>query len=395
MTDFLLPARSGHAWLCLALAFLVTIGATSWAVADGLQFRGSTLTGRVDNPTNDSQWRIGDANGNGVIDDGETLGPAVVFGEDYSETKPRTSGFGSIHVNFELANPRLLEGFRDYNGQVIQGIEVPTPTIGGPGVGGNGATDDLNGDLATMGFTFVDANGNGVFDGDEAITGIFIDYPDLYTYDLGFYVSNSKTLQRWRGARISQTFEFATDPTPSEELSFKVSVGARFFGCTSTEQAVIKGAINYQARGAGSTDTQAVGPEVGIRLTQRVRRWVLDADAYVAASYGEGSSDVALTASGSSFIPGALNQPAILSPNSIPDFRRHTGWQEVRPLAEASARLSYRLTPTVSPFLSVNAGSLSGQSPAFDSARWDSVNSAVTLSPTRYAFAMLGVEWLR
>ena len=267
---------------------------------------------------------------------------AETFGEG-----PQTSGFGSIHVNFELANPRLLQGFRDYNGQVIQTEEIPTPTIGGPGVGGNGVTDDIDGDLEPgFGFTFIDVDMNGIFDGDDIITGIFIDYGDLYDFNVTFNQVNFRQSTETDGIEIMKTFSLDNRHKYVKEQNSHVQIGAgvRFmrirdeFGFSGTSD-LLRGTNFLETH----VDNMLVGPQLQARYEKQIRRVNFGVDGRVVFAYNVQNLSQAGTF-GNNLVPGADNQPAVLQPTSFTHGKQASDFS---PMGELRLDATYQLTGSI------------------------------------------------
>jgi hypothetical protein len=226
----------------------------------------------------------------GIIDNQHTNSTAV-FGDG-----PEPSGFGSLHVIFELQNPSLLLGFRDYGGTQIvpsviqQGtsgiIEVPTTTFGGPGVGGNGSADDLNANLINGPVAVVaDLNGDGTIDPTE-ILAIGADYGDLYRFNVTFNQIAVRNSSRTDGIELMKTYVLDNSHwfTKEQAGQIEVGVGARFlrfrdeFGFAGTSD-FLRGATPFIAGNFLNTraDNNMVGPQIYARYTRESHRLQLGA----------------------------------------------------------------------------------------------------------------------
>lgn len=294
------------------------------------------------------------------------MNQARSFGEG-----PQTSGFGSIHVNFELSNPRLLEGFRDYNGQLINGIEVPTATIGGPGVGGNGIADDLDGDLNTaFGFTFIDTDGNGVFDpGDDIITGIFIDYGDLHTFNVTFNQVNIRNTTETDGVEIMRMFSLDNrhEFVKNQNAHTEIGAGVRFLRVR--DQFVFTGTSDF-LRGTNFIDTQVdnliVGPQIHARYEKQIRRFNVGVDGRFVFGYNVQNLDQS-GAFGNNLLPGGLNQPANLQPTTFVHGQQANSFT---PLAELRLDLAYQVTGSMALKLGYTAIFMDNITRASSVTRW-------------------------
>jgi len=255
---------------------------------------------------------------------------------------PQTSGFGSLHVNFLLDNPGLLAGFRDYNGIINTGAEQPTPTQGGPGVGGNGVSDDLNANLAGFGIFFVDLDGNGMPDPGE-VTGIFIDYGDLYNFNVTFNQLFVNNFTRTDGIELMKFYTLDNSHWFVKEQHNQIDVGAgvRFlkirdiFGWNGTSD-LLRGRNFVNTK----VDNQIVGPQIYARWTSEYKRWRFGVDGRF--MFGYNVQDLNQTGViGENLLPGDLNQPAILQP---------TGWaygkqaNDFSPLVELRADAAFQIS---------------------------------------------------
>jgi hypothetical protein len=269
--------------------------------------------------------------------------------DDFSTfgTGPQAGGFGSIHVNFELANPRLLEGFRDYNGQVINGNEIPTPTIGGPGIGGNGTADDLDGDLAEgFVFIFLDLNGDGDFDDDEPIIGIAIDYGDLYNFNVTFNQVAIRNFTRCDGIELMKTVKLDNSYMfmKDQNQQFEIGAGVRFFKIR--DEFLFAGTSDlFRGRNIMGTqvDNQIVGPQIQLKYTRQHRRFQLGLDGRFVFGYNVQDLDQS-GVFGENLTPGDLNQPAILQPTA---FSRGMQVDDFSPMVEFRADLAYQITKSI------------------------------------------------
>jgi hypothetical protein len=289
---------------------------------------------------------------------------------------PQSSGFGSLHVNFELASPRLLEGFRDYNGQTIAGNEVPTPTIGGPGIGGNNTTDDLDGDLAEgFVFIFADLNGNGQFDDDEPITAIAIDYGDLYEFNVTFNQVAIRNSTRTDGIELMKTYVLDNSHwfTKQQNGQIEIGAGVRFmrirdeFGFAGTSD-ILRGATRFDAGNFVNTDVdnQIVGPQIYARYTKQVNRLQLGASGRFVFGYNIQDFDQ-VGVIGENLTPGDLNQPGVLQPTG---FRYGKQENDFSPLAELRVDATYKLTGALAVKLGYTAIFVDNISRAASVTRW-------------------------
>jgi hypothetical protein len=307
--------------------------------------------------TGQSGWEVG-------IIEKQRQNQAVTFGEG-----PQTNGFGSIHVNMELADPRLLEGFRDYNGQTIQGEEIPTPTLGGPGVGGNGVADDLDGDLSGFGFLFIDVDGNGIFDGDDIIVGIFVDYGDLYNFNLTFNQVNLRSSTETDGIEIMKTFSLDNrhEYVKEQNAHTEIGAGVRFlrirdeFGFSGTSD-LLTGTNFLETH----VDNLIVGPQIHARYEKQLHRFNVGVDGRFVFGYNVQNLSQAGTFGGNLLV-GGLNQPAVLQPTSFTYGKQANSFS---PMAELRLDLSYQLTGSMALKLGYTAMYIDNVTRAASVTRW-------------------------
>lgn len=300
----------------------------------------------------------------GVLD-----GPDVTTFNDFG-IGPQASGFGSLHINFDLSSPGLLLGFRDYGGVVTNGVEVPTATQGGPGVGGNLVIDDLNGNLiAGAVFTFIDVDASGDFNDGDIITGIAYDYGDLYEFNVRFNQVNVTNSTRTRGVELMRFHELSNrhHMAKHQNRQWTIGYGVRFmeiddsFNFSGTSDL-------FRGRNFVSTDVenQLVGPQIRAKWSTEKHRFRLGIDTRVMFGYNIQDFDQkGALAEGNT--PGGLNQPAILQPNGWSYGKRENDFS---PLVELRADLSYQVTGALALKLGYTAMYTDNISRAASVTRW-------------------------
>ncbi len=97
---FLLRAMANRFWRVAGVLLAVCTASTT--AAQGLEFRGSTLAGRVDNLPQESLCRLGDLNSNGILDRDEFIGPVINI--------DRLADRDSLLDSKALPSPNVLNG---------------------------------------------------------------------------------------------------------------------------------------------------------------------------------------------------------------------------------------------------------------------------------------------
>jgi hypothetical protein len=272
----------------------------------------------------------------GIIDDMRTFS-SEVYGNG-----PQTSGFGSLHVNFELQNPDLLLGFRDYGGVVFLGEEIPTTTQGGPGVGGDGVVDDLNGNLAAGPVAII-----AVIDDEDVVVGIAVDYGDLYRFNTTFNAIGVRNDTRTDGVELMKTYVLDNNHWFAKDQNGQVEIGAGVRYMRIRDEFGFAGLSDF-FRGENFVDTRVdnniVGPQLYGRYTKQVKRWKAGIGGRFMFGYNVQNLDQNGVI-GENMVPGALNQSAILQPNT---FNYGKQANDFSPVAELRADLSFQVTSAIS-----------------------------------------------
>jgi hypothetical protein len=269
---------------------------------------------------------------------------------------PMPSGFGSIHVIFELQNPDLLLGFRDYGGVFVEGegvdADVPTPTQGGPGVGGNGVVDDLNANLAEGPVVLVaDIDGDGTIDDDE-IVGIAVDYGDLYLFNVTFNQVQVRNTTRTDSVEIMKNYVLDNDHWFKTAQNGQIEVGAGVRFMRIRDEFSFNGTSDF-LRGETPTtvgnvvntdvDNQLVGPQIYARYTKQQHRLQYGIGSRFMFGYNVQDLDQNGVL-GENVLPGGFNQSVALQPTA---FNYGAQENDFSPVVELRADASYRLTDAI------------------------------------------------
>lgn len=272
----------------------------------------------------------------GVIDDMRT------FNSELYGSGPQPSGFGSLHVNFELQNPDLLLGFRDYGGVIFLDEEVPTPTQGGPGTGGDGVTDDLNGNLAAGPVAII-----AVIDDEDVVVGIAVDYGDLYRFNTTFNAIGVRNDARTDGVELMKTYVLDNSHWFTKDQNGQVEIGAGVRYMRIRDEFGFAGLSDF-FRGQNFVDTRVdnniVGPQLYGRYTKQMKRWKAGIGGRFMFGYNVQNLDQNGVL-GENMLPGGLNQSAILQPNT---FNYGKQANDFSPVAELRADLSFQITSAIS-----------------------------------------------
>jgi hypothetical protein len=313
---------------------------------------------------------------------------------------PMPSGFGSIHVNFELQNPDLLLGFRDYGGIFVQGDGVdadqPTPTQGGPGVGGNGVVDDLDGDLAEGPVVLVaDIDGDGTIDDDE-IVGIAVDYGDLYLFNVTFNQVAVRNSTATDSVELMKTYVLDNSHWFVKDQTGRIEVGAgvRFtrirdeFGFAGTSD-FLRGETPTTVGNEVNTEVsnQIVGPQIYARYTKQTNRMQYGVGSRFMFGYNVQDLDQNGVL-GENVLPGGLNQSATFQPTAFNYGRQDNDFS---PLVELRADMTYSITRSLAAKLGYTAIFADNVTRAASVTRWRLPDMGFNESGEQHIF-MNGVD---
>lgn len=323
---------------------------------------------RVDNPDRDSLWDTSDENGNGVIDDNETVGPVFDFaslagplsGEDVSflpsssplAQRPQPSqpafreDFNNVPVNFGTP-PGYLRGLRDYSANLNNAPSSADIDSGVAGIsiasGGDGIIDNLDGDsLNGFFFLLVDTNNDGTGD---TVVAEGADFDDLHTFNIAFDRVVVAPHSETHGMQISRTHRFTkkAEQADSPRNYFEFAYGARhlrleesfFFGGAGSILGVTTIDMSY--------DNRLIGPQIGFNWQRQQGGWTLRGGSNLMLGYNFAKAHQRGIL-GESLAPGAINRPASARPNILTSAREH---EELASIAELSAAASYQVLRNV------------------------------------------------
>ncbi len=276
-------------------------------------------------------WLIG-------IIDGPQTNQQQTFGSG-----PQTSGFGSIHINFVTPAGYLL-GFRDYfnNEDNVTGI-----VVGGPGVGGSGTPDDINGNLAEGIVTvFQDTNGNGEQDDDEPVIAVAEDFGDLAEFNVRFNQLTVRNNTRVRGVEVMRTIQLSNRHQMRKRQNNQVDLayGVRFL--SMRDEFGINGTSDF-FRGLNTVTTtaenQIVGPQIRGKWSTQRGRWNMAVDGRFVFGYNIQDFDQGGTW-GENIVPGALNQSMSAQPTTFSSGARANDFS---PMVELRVDSTYQLTSSI------------------------------------------------
>lgn len=292
------------------------------------------------------------------------------------------NGFGSVFVNFETP-PGFLLGFRDYwfgnsafaviggpSRQLFIGeVEVETVfgvqdidiTEAGVFSGGDGFlfivdpddgtiglaadslfADDLDGDGSTFFFIFVDANGNGILDDDEAIIGSGADFDDLHQFNVAFdnlrvrNTVNSHSVELMRTHTVDNSWMFKKRQNNMLQLGY----GVRFFNLDDNFSWEGKGGILGRTVVSSVAENQIIGPQIQAKWQSQHGNLRFGLDGRFV--FGYNVQDINLdTNMGEDLVPGGVNSPIGAWPTTTSQSRQDNNFS---PMAELRAEGSYQLT---------------------------------------------------
>lgn len=292
-------------------------------------------------------------------------GPQFESHETYGFVDPNDplsntfSGFGSVHVNFILSTPDLLDGWRDYGtSQTIDGIGdntglvpleavVTGPSNTSPTAGlADGEVDNIDGDeIAGLAALFFDFDGDGELE-EEELVGFIYDYDDLHTFNLRFEhltvrnTTDVNNIEVMRTHMLSNRHQMAKH----QNQTWSVGYGVRFFRLE--DDFVFDGESDLIGRMYSRTNAQnqLVGPQVRVRWEHQQAQWTVALDTRFMAGWNIQDIDQT-NGIGEEATPGALNKPAALQPT----FSRYGRQDEdFAPLVEIRAQVAYQLTSAIS-----------------------------------------------
>lgn len=268
-------------------------------------------------------------------------------------------GFGSVAVNFS-APEDFFVGFRDYFLNTFPGSGVVTGPINN--VTNYGATDDdflgdsvatdlgigddvnQNG-IAIFNLLIADINGDGTIDDDE-IVGSFVDYGDLYEFDVFFEEVTVRNVTRVDGIELMLTHQLDTRHKMEQGRrdSVELSYGVRYMEFSDLFKFDGFGSVIHGATVTAEMDNQMIGPQIGLNWTRNhgAWEWVIDGRAMFAYNRTDrGLNGIFATGA----VPGSLNTPINTRPTTTVIGE---ALDEFSPLAELRIEARYNLTTAIS-----------------------------------------------
>lgn len=261
-----------------------------------------------------------DLDNDGELSEAEFL--AIEFPDALDGNDIFALGFGSVAVNF-AAPEDFFVGFRDY--QVNTG---PTAgTVYGPNfyIGNIGGiednedfdddsevtqiADDLDGDLDSFFLITVDLDGDGEIDDDE-IVGTFIDYDDLFEFNVYFDQVNVRNITELDGIELMTTYDIDRGHKQDRGRRdyLQIAYGVRYMQLDDLFEVEMLGSILGRTSAAVEIDNQLIGPQLAARWTRDHGRWDFTVDGRVMLAYNvvdKGLNGIF----GEELIPGAINRP--------------------------------------------------------------------------------------
>jgi hypothetical protein len=283
-------------------ACVFVLGASAPAFGQLLEFKSSELRGRIDRPTSENVWILGDNNGNGTIDENESLGPRLAVDDVFLDNP----GFTNIGPEPE---PRSLSAHT-----------------------GDG----------TAGFSL-----NSQFSNHGSAT---VDYPNLVQLPGPDQSLGVQSFARFGGAHLMQVLEFEGEPEftiSSTHETLEIGYGARFYSSLQNHRFPASGRTIGLITLETDVQSQALGPQVSLKWTIRHGPWQASAEAAAALTYLSIDGDQG-GQTGEELIPGQFNRPAFMTSSRIDN---HLNEWDLAPAFEAGVRGSYDLTPTTQCFI--------------------------------------------
>lgn len=336
---------------------------------------------RIDNPDRDSWWDTSDANGNGVIDEGETAGPVFdfaslasnlgrngtsLFSSSPNRTRnlPRASqpanrnGFNAVQINFATP-PGYLAGFETYrNVPDTSGFVLLTS--------GDRISDDLNRN-STSRDSVVYAD----IESDSAISfiGLGVDFDDLHTFNIGFDQILSVPHTETYGMQISRTHRFTAKPsTPTDKPHYlELAYGTRYLRLNEEFLFDGRGDLLGRTQIDMAYDNTLIGPQVAMNWNQQRRGWSLQGGTTLMLGYNFANASQSAII-GEDLAPGAINRNISTTPTTVVSRRQH---EELASIAELTASASYPIYRNVNLQFGYRALYLSELRHAGESINWE------------------------
>ncbi|MEN1679006.1 MAG: BBP7 family outer membrane beta-barrel protein [Planctomycetota bacterium] len=315
--------------------------------------------------------------GNGVmlgIIDGNPLRSFEVYGfpldtdnpgvgpEPFTGFTPR--GFGSVHVNFELASDFLLVGFRDYGdfeaGPAVEppGVVPGTgadefeeagngPTVDGPGNVVDAVPDNQPDDILPNGgyLLFIDTNPADGDDFNPLVDVIILDFGDLHNFNVRFNQLFVENRTRVDGVELMFTHDLSNRHffKKHQNQSLRIQYGVRYLRLRDDFR--FEGFSDVLGFNSSRTkvNNNLIGPQIGARWNGQYGKFNFALDGRVLLAYNlqRHEQDNLL---GEDLAPGALNRPLLLQPTTTNYGQQVDSFS---PHVEFRADMRYSLTRNV------------------------------------------------
>lgn len=302
-------------------------------------------------------------------------------GTGSSDFTTARNGFGSVHVNFDTPTGYLL-GFRDY---MLNGAgNAQGPTAGGPGRqvnilvlnqdifgeftitditvsnGGDGQTDDLNGNTLNGFFVIVDPNMGIIANG--------VDWGDAHEFNIRFdqfYVRNTTETQ---GVELMRSHDLSNQHKMAKHQNHQATIGygVRYLRLRDDFYWEGKGDVFGRTYADTKVQNSIVGPQIrGAYSIQRGKmNWSIDGRFL----FGYNIQDLdQVGAIGEDLAPGALNRPFLAQPHAVSYGRRD---DDFSPVVEMRAQASYQFTSSIAFKLGYTATYVDNITRASQTVRW-------------------------
>ncbi|MEQ8849702.1 BBP7 family outer membrane beta-barrel protein [Botrimarina sp.] len=296
-------------------------------------------------------------------------------------------GFGSVAINFQ-APERYFEGFRDY---VINGFPVGTvygpinsvnnaggpvdePLEGGEAVEVEQAPDDFNGNGRQFTIYVADLDGDGEIDDDE-IVFTYIDYGDLYEFDLFFEEVVVRNVTRVDGIELMLTHQIDTGHKleRGRRDQLELSYGLRYLELRDSFQVTGFGSVIRGFDVFAEMDNQLIGPQIGLNWTRDHGAWEWSVSGRAMLAYNRTDRGLnGIFAQGA--VPGSLNTPVHARATTTV---LGEALDEFSPLAELRVEARYNLTSAISLNLGYTGTFIDNIQRASQSVVWTAPNFAM------------------
>ena len=302
------------------------------AFGQPLEFKSSEFRGRIDRPSSENIWILGDDNGNGTLDEKESFGPRIdldqVFptgiGRGYYEIAPAyVYGAGMVNV----------DGMFGYIDKIDATSGAFTP---------DGLADDIDGD-GQFGPDGYDTEDPGR-EPDVVFGPRYQDFNDLVQLPSLYQSIGANTFANFGGAHLMNVLRFEGDPDvtfSATHETLEIGYGARFYGGLQDYRLNLAGGTLGMFNLRSDVESQALGPQLSVKWTLRRGPWQASANAAAAITYMNIDGDQHVHF-GQDLVPGQYNRGLYLTPTQSSN---HLNEWDVAPALEAGVRASYDVTP--------------------------------------------------